>query len=124
MAHILLSEDHCDTGYLIELFLTGAGHTVVSPPDPAHSVSLAAYEQPDLILIDSGRPWLDGWQATRRLKANPATEHIPVIAFTTHITHDAIAHGLSAGCVAVIPKPFEIDALLYLVDQALAQQVS
>jgi CheY-like chemotaxis protein len=123
MAHILISEDHCDTRDLIDLILTAAGHAVVSAPDAAHSVSLAAYEQPDLILMDLGRPSLDGWQATRRLKANPATEYIPVIAFTTHIAQDAIARALSAGCMTVIPKPFEIDDLLHMVAEALAQQV-
>jgi len=123
MAHILISEDHCDTRELIDLILTAAGHTVVRARDAAHSVPLAAYDQPDLILMDLGRPWLDGWEATRRLKANPATDHIPVIAFTTHIAQDAIARALSAGCMAVIPKPFEIDDLLHMVAEALAQQV-
>jgi len=123
MAHILISEDHCDTRDLIDLILTADGHRVVSAPDAAHSVVLAASDQPDLIVMDLGRPWLDGWEATRRLKANPATDHIPVIAFTTHRAQDAIARALSAGCMAVIPKPFQIDDLLHMVAEALAQQV-
>jgi two-component system cell cycle response regulator DivK len=123
MAHILISEDHCDTRDLIDLILTADGHMVVSAPDAAHSVLLAAYDQPDLIVMDLGRPWLDGWEATRRLKANPATDHIPVIAFTTHLAQDAIARALSAGCMAVIPKPFQIDDLLHMIAEALAQQV-
>jgi two-component system, cell cycle response regulator DivK len=123
MAHILIIEDHRDTRDITELILTEAGHTVVSARDAVRGVQLAEYDQPDLILMDLALPCLDGWEATRRLKANPATSHIPVLAFTVTIAPDALARALTAGCVAVIPKPFEIDDLLHAVAARLVQHV-
>jgi two-component system, cell cycle response regulator DivK len=62
---------------------------------------------------------LDGWAATQRLKAHPLTWHIPVVAFTAHVTQEDIAHASAAGCAAVISKPFEIDILLNTVATVL-----
>jgi CheY-like chemotaxis protein len=71
--------------------------------------------------MDLALPDLDGWAATQRLKAYPLTQHIPVLAFTAHVTQDDIARALAAGCVAVISKPFEIDGLLSTVAAVLTQ---
>ncbi len=123
MAHILIIDDHRDIRALTELILLDAGHTVISAPDAVCGVQLAVYDQPDLILMDLALPCLDGWEATCRLKADPVTQHIPVVAFTVQITPDALARAGAAGCVTVIPKPFEIDHLLHEVAAVLAQQV-
>ena len=85
MAHILIVEDAPDNRTIAELILQSAGHTVVSIGDGASAVGVAAITRPDAILMDLSLPQLDGWEATRRLKANPATRDIPVIAFTAHI---------------------------------------
>jgi CheY-like chemotaxis protein len=79
---------------------------------------LTVQRQPDLILMDLALPVLNGWEATQRLKAHPATQHIPVVAFTAHVAQETIARAYAAGCVA---KPFEIEVLLRQLAAILAQ---
>jgi two-component system cell cycle response regulator DivK len=121
MAHILIVEDAPDNRTIAELILQSAGHTVVSVGDGASAVCVAVSMQPDAILMDLSLPQLDGWEATRRLKAHPATRNIPVIAFTAHILPSDLERARAAGCATVIAKPFEIDVFLAqiaaLVDQ-------
>ena len=112
MAHILVVEDTLDNREVAELILRDAGYTVLSATDGPSGIAAATITQPDLILMDLSLPRLDGWEATRRLKADPATRDIPVIAFTAHVLQDDEARAREVGCAAVIAKPFEIDALL------------
>ncbi|MBS1966709.1 MAG: response regulator [Chloroflexi bacterium SZAS-1] len=112
MAHILLVEDAPDNRNIAELILLDAGHTVVSVGDGASALSAAASLQPDIILMDLSLPRLDGWEATRRLKQDPATRDIPVIAFTAHALPNDLDRARAVGCSAVIAKPFEIDTFL------------
>lgn len=112
MAHILVVEDTQDNREVTEIILEDAGHTVLSAVDGASGIMVATNARPDLILMDLSLPRMDGWEATRRLKANPATRNIPVIAFTAHVLQDDAERARAAGCAAVIEKPFEIDALL------------
>jgi CheY-like chemotaxis protein len=71
--------------------------------------------------MDLSLPRLDGWEATRRLKSNPATCDIPVIAFTAHILPSDLERARAAGCATVIAKPFEIDVFLAQIDALLDQ---
>jgi CheY-like chemotaxis protein len=119
MAHILIVEDYRDTRDVTQLILADAGHRVSIASDGVRGLYLAARDQPDLILMDLALPQLDGWAATQRLKAYPLTWHIPVVAFTAHVTQEDIARARMAGCAAVISKPFEIDTLLNTVAIAL-----
>jgi CheY-like chemotaxis protein len=121
MANILIIEDSPDNREITQLILAGAGHTVVSASDALRGLYFAARDQPDLILMDLALPQLDGWQATRRLKAYPLTRYIPVVAVTAHVRHDDVVRAEAAGCVAVITKPFEIDTLLSTIAGVLAQ---
>ena len=121
MAHILLVEDAPDNRTIAELILQSAGHTVVSVGDGASAVGIAVITRPDAILMDLSLPQLDGWEATRRLKANPATCDIPVIAFTAHILPSDLDRARAAGCATVIAKPFEIDVFLAQIDALLDQ---
>jgi len=123
MAHILIVEDAPDNRTIAELILQSAGHTVVSVGDGASAVCAAISMQPDAILMDLSLPQLDGWEATRQLKAHPATCDIPVIAFTAHILPSDLDRALAAGCAAVIAKPFEIDVFLAQI-AALVEQHS
>lgn len=82
---------------------------------------MAAHSQPDLILMDLALPRLDGWSATLRLKAYPPTRRIPVVAFTAHTTSDATARAYTAGCVAIITKPFELDVFLNQIADVLRE---
>ncbi|KPV54486.1 hypothetical protein SE17_03470 [Kouleothrix aurantiaca] len=121
MAQILIVEDAPDNRTIAELILLDAGHTVMSVGDGASALSVAASLQPDVILMDLSLPRLDGWEATRRLKENPATCGIPVIAFTAHALPNDLDRARAAGCDAVIAKPFEIDNFLRQIDRAIVQ---
>jgi two-component system, cell cycle response regulator DivK len=120
MAHILIIDDHRDTRVLTEWILSDAGHRVVSAQDGISGMRRAETDQPDLILMDLALPFLDGWAATRRLKANRATLHIPIVAFTAHCYPDALAGAVACGCATVVAKPFEIDHLLHVIAGVLA----
>jgi len=112
VAHILIVEDAPDNRNIAELILLDAGHSVVCVGDGASALTTAARIQPDVILMDLSLPRLDGWEATRQLKSNPATSTIPVIAFTAHTLPGDIERARAAGCSSIISKPFEIDFFL------------
>ena len=120
MAHILISEDHCDTRDLIDLILTADGHMVVSAPDAAHSVLLAAYDQPDLIVMDLSMPVLDGWGVLQELKADQRTLAIPCMAVTAHAELSQ-SEALATGFLAYVSKPFSSDFLLKTIATVLAE---
>jgi len=122
MAYILLVEDTQDNREIAEIILRDAGHTVLSVADGASGMVAAVAAQPDLILMDLALPKIDGWEATRRIKANPATRDIPVIAFTAHVLQEEAERARAAGCAAVIAKPFEIDMLLSQIDTLIRQR--
>ena len=121
MAHILIVEDYRDNRNVVEFILRLAGYTVSSAGNGLRGIDLAARVQPDLILMDLALPLLNGWEATRYLKANLTTRYIPVVAFTAHITQEDRDHAFAAGCVAIIAKPFEIDLFLTEIVAVLAQ---
>ena len=121
MPHILVIDDYRDNRDVAELILRDAGYTVSSAGDGLRGIALAVQRQPDLILMDLALPVLNGWEATRRLKAHPATQHIPVLAFTAHVGQDALARAYAAGCIASVAKPFEIEILLSQLAAILAQ---
>src|SRR5262245_24655032 len=124
MAYILLVEDTQDNRAIAELILRDAGHTVLSVADGESGMAAAADLHPDLILMDLALPCVDGWEATRRIKANPATRDIPVVAFTAHVLQEDADRAREAGCAAVIAKPFEIGALLRQIDALAHRQRS
>jgi len=109
---ILYVEDNDDNVYMLKTRLTRKGFTVLIATDGARGVSMAAAEQPDLILMDLSLPVLDGWEATRRIKAAKETRHIPVIALTAHAMAGDREKALAAGCDDFDTKPVEIERLL------------
>ena len=109
---ILYVEDNDDNIYMLEKRLKRAGFTVVIARDGAQGVDLANIEQPDLILMDLGLPVLDGWEATRRIKAAPETKHIPVIALTADAMTGEREKAIAAGCDDFDTKPVEMPRLL------------
>ena len=119
MASILLVEDALDISNLVILLLHDAGHAVVAVHDGVSAVQRATHELPDLIIMDLALPQLDGWEATRQLKAQASTRHIPVLAFTAHVLPDDIERALAVGCTAVIRKPFDITAFLNTIEHLL-----
>jgi len=109
---ILYVEDNEDNIYMLKNRLSRAGFTVVVAVDGGLGVSMAAAEQPDLILMDMSLPVLDGWEATRRIKAAPETRRIPVIALTAHAMSGDRERALAAGCDDFDTKPVELPRLL------------
>ena len=109
---ILYVEDNDDNVYMLQRRLERAGHTVTIAKDGAQGVATAIAERPDLILMDLGLPVLDGWEATRRLKAATETKHIPVIALTANAMAGDREKALAAGCDDFDTKPVELPRLL------------
>jgi two-component system cell cycle response regulator DivK len=109
---ILYVEDNEDNIFMLKNRLTRAGHTVVVATDGAQGVAMALSERPDMILMDLSLPVLDGWQATRQIKAGPDTKHIPVIALTANAMAGDREKALAAGCDDYDTKPVELPRLL------------
>lgn len=109
---ILYVEDNEDNIFMLKNRLSRAGHTVVIANDGVQGVAAAASEQPDLILMDLSLPKLDGWEATRRIKSAPETQHIPVIALTAHAMAGDREKAIAAGCDDFDTKPIELPRLL------------
>jgi len=109
---ILYVEDNEDNIYVVKNRLTRAGFTVLIATDGAQGVATAVAEQPSLILMDLSLPVVDGWEATRQLKAAPETRHIPIVALTAHAMAGDREKALAAGCDDFDTKPVEISRLL------------
>lgn len=109
---ILYVEDNDDNIYMLEKRLTRAGMTVVIARDGVQGVAMARAEMPDLILMDMSLPELDGWEATRQVKAAPETRHIPVIALTANAMTGDREKAMAAGCNDFDTKPVDMQRLL------------
>jgi two-component system cell cycle response regulator DivK len=118
---ILYVEDNEDNVFMLKNRLTRAGHTVVIATDGAQGVAMALSERPDIILMDLSLPVLDGWQATRQIKAAPDTKHIPVIALTANAMAGDREKALAAGCDDYDTKPVELSRLLGKLKQLTEQ---
>jgi CheY-like chemotaxis protein len=124
MKKILYVEDNEDNVYVLKSRLARAGYTVLIAPDGAQGVTMAVAEQPNLILMDLSLPVLDGWEATRRIKAAPETQHIPVIALTAHAMAGDRERAIAAGCDDFDTKPVEMSRLLDKIEALVKRQVS
>ena len=109
---ILYVEDNEDNIYVLESRLKRQGHCVVIARDGSSGVRLAASERPDLILMDLSLPVLDGWEATRQIKAADLTRHIPVIALAVSAMTGDREKALAAGCDDFDTKPVVMPRLL------------
>ncbi len=112
MAKILLVEDNEMNRDMLGRRLKRRGFEVLVAADGAEGVAMAGREAPDLILMDMSLPVLDGWEATRRLKAEPKTRAIPIIALTAHAMEGDRDKALEAGCDDYDTKPIELERLL------------
>ena len=125
MRTLLYVEDNEDNLYMLQLRLDVLGrYEVLSARDGAAGIAIAASERPDLILMDLNLPGVDGWEATHRLKADPATRDIPIIALSAHAMTGDREKALATGCDDFDTKPIEFDRLLAKIEQALAAQAS
>jgi CheY-like chemotaxis protein len=120
MSKVLLVEDNEMNRDMLSHRLARRGYEVVIAVDGESGLALAGSEAPDLILMDMSLPLLDGWEATRRLKAAPATQHIPVIALTAHAMSSDRDKALEAGCDDYDTKPVELPRLLGKIEALLS----
>lgn len=104
---------------LAEVFRAMGYEAEVAADGPA-GLEAARVEKPDLILMDLSLPGLDGWECTRRLRADPATAHIPVVAMTAHVTPGDRERALAAGCDDHHPKPADFPQLIAQIERLLA----
>ena len=122
---LLYVEDNEDNLYMLQLwFDVLGGYEILSARDGAAGLAMAASERPDLILMDLNLPEIDGWEATRRLKADPATREIPIIALSAHAMAGDREKALATGCDDFDSKPIEFDRLLAKIEQALTAKES
>ena len=119
MTKILYVEDNEDNVYMLTRRLERKGFEVIVAIDGEQGVAMAAAEMPALILMDLSLPGLDGWEATRQLKASPATRDIPVIALTAHAMTGDAEKAFAAGCDDYDTKPVDLPRLLEKISALL-----
>jgi len=118
---ILIVEDQADLRQLYAHQLTISGFDVIEAENGAEAVALTTQDAPDVVLMDLSLPIVDGWEATRRLKSDHRTAHIPVVALTAHDGAGELEQATSAGCDWFVPKPCPPDALISEVRRVLAR---
>ena len=116
---VLLIEDFDDAREMYAEYLEFTGLRTVGAADAVRGLQLAEELQPHVILMDAALPGLSGWDATRQLKANPATRHIPVLMLTGHVLGDAKERALAAGADGFMAKPCLPDELAQHIVAAL-----
>ena len=121
MPRILLVEDNEMNRDMLSRRLVRKGFEVILAVDGGAGVEMVQSGAPDLVLMDMSLPVLDGWEATRRLKADPATRHIPVIALTAHAMSSDRGKALEAGCDDYDTKPIDLPRLLAKMEVLLAR---
>ena len=120
MPKVLLVEDNEEPGHAFRRSIR-KGYDVVMAEDGAQAVEVASREKPDIVLMDMSLPVIDGWEATRRLKAEEGTRRIPVIALTAHAMSGDREKALEAGCDDYDTKPIELPRLLEKMQALLAR---
>lgn len=121
MAKLLLVEDNEMNRDMLSRRLERRGHQVVIAVDGQEGVDRARSESPDLILMDMSLPAIDGWEATRQLKSDPATGSIPIIALTAHAMAGDREKAIDAGCDDYDTKPIEFPRLLEKIAALLGE---
>jgi two-component system, cell cycle response regulator DivK len=114
---ILIVEDQEDNRRILRDLLTSADYEIMEAENGEEALTAAAKERPDLILMDIQLPIMDGYEATRRIKADPMLTHVPVIAVTSYAGDEAKAR--AAGCDDFVPKPYSPRQLLAKIRQLL-----
>ena len=123
MTKVLYIEDNEDNVYMLKMRLELLGDfEVLAAEDGQKGCEMAATEQPDVILMDLEMPVVDGWEASRRLKNNPQTRDIPIIALSAHALAGEREKALAAGCNEFDTKPIEFDRLVATLRRILANR--
>ena len=121
MARILLVEDNELNRDMLLRRLRRNGHEVMTAVNGQQAIDMAHAERPEVVLMDLSLPVLDGWEATRRLRADPATAALRIIAFTSHAMAGDREQALAAGCDDYDTKPLDLPRLLGKIEAQLAR---
>ena len=116
---ILMVEDTEDNRQIVRDLMASVGYSLLEAEDGAAGVAMAAEHKPDLILMDIQLPVMDGYEASRRIKAQPELRHIPIIAVTSYALSGDEAKTRAAGCDGYVAKPFSPRELLAMINQFL-----
>jgi two-component system cell cycle response regulator DivK len=119
MHRILYVEDNDDNVYMLKSRLERKGFSVIVARDGAEGIAMAVDQKPALILMDLSLPVIDGWEATRQLKARPDTRHIPIIVITAHAMEGDRESALATGCDDFDTKPVQFPRLLGKIQNLL-----
>jgi CheY-like chemotaxis protein len=117
---VLIAEDQGDLRQLYAEHLTISGFDVIEARNGAEAIDRSSSQLPDVILMDLSMPVIDGWEATKRLKADTRTAHIPILALTAHDASGELERATSVGCDWFVPKPCPPDALITEVRRVLS----
>jgi two-component system cell cycle response regulator DivK len=120
MPRVLLVEDNEMNRDMLSRRLIRRGFEVIFAVDGQQGVDLARSERPDIILMDMSLPVIDGWEATRRVKADNATRSVPVIGLTAHAMSGDRERAIEAGCDDYDTKPVELDRLISKIERLLS----
>jgi len=123
-ARILLVEDNEMNRDMLSRRLQKKGYAVMCASDGEESVAMAVAERPDLIVMDLSLPIVDGWEATRRIKADPATRAIPVLVLTAHAMEVDRERALAAGCDDYDTKPVDLTRLVDKIERLLGATIT
>jgi len=119
MTKILLVEDNEMNQDMLSRRLLRRGYEIIIAGDGAQGVTMSLSESPDIVLMDMSLPILDGWEATRHIKLNPVTMHLPIIALTAHAMSGDRENALAAGCDDYDTKPVDFKRLLGKIEALL-----
>ena len=117
---VLLVEDQSDLRQLYAQELAFSGFDVIEAENGEDAIARTSSDAPDVVLMDLSLPVIDGWEATRRLKSDSRTAHIPIVALTAHDGSGELQRATRAGCDRFVPKPCPPDALITEVRRVLA----
>jgi two-component system cell cycle response regulator DivK len=117
--HVLVVEDNLDNYELVRTILEMVGYDTFLADNGRDGVTAARKQKPDLILMDMSLPEMDGWNATKLIREDPETAHIPMIALTVHTLPIERKRALDAGVDAYLPKPYDAGQLIRLVESTL-----
>ncbi len=121
-ASVLVIEDNIANFELVRFLLERAGHNTLWARSGREGVDMARANLPDLIIMDLSLPEMDGWTATERIKSDPETRHIPVVALTAHTLPGDRKRALEVGCDGYLSKPMNISLFNEMVEETLARK--
>ena len=121
---VLIIEDDPVVRGILELNLVDEGYTIISAEDGMEGVRTATEKLPGIILMDMRLPGLTGWEATQRLKSQPETNHIPIVALTAQSTSEDLRRCFEAGCDAFMTKPIQFTQLFTKIEMLINRSMN